>query len=398
MSIALIFMNALQPQQFKSKAGRWFADPFARACLLFLGFALLSGCWSQDVGMWFASVKNKIPFLVLPFAFIAVPLQQARYRKWLIGGLALMHLLIILYSLIHLGMHWERSVEGYGASQVLPTTRYDDHIRFSISLAFCVPALVHLIRHHRVYACGKGERRFFAFTAAVFVLYLHLLASKTGLLVLYCLMTGLALQLFRPRPWAALLLALLVPALFAGLAYLSIPTFKNRMHYVLWEIREYRSQGRLDYRYSDAGRLISYELSLKLIGEKPWTGTGLGDVKRAMDRQYERFYPEVPEMNRLVPHNQFLFSGTAMGLPMGCSAALLLLSLLRQPKPRSTQHRRQVPYAGITAAAFFIAFMTEAMLEAQFGVFVFLFYCLLWRCWLNTEPGPHRKNPADHGL
>src|SRR5690606_22458838 len=90
VSIGLIFMNALQPQQFKSKAGRWFADPFARACLLFLGFALLSGCWSQDVGMWFASVKNKIPFLVLPFAFIAVPLQQARYQKWLIGGLALM--------------------------------------------------------------------------------------------------------------------------------------------------------------------------------------------------------------------------------------------------------------------------------------------------------------------
>src|SRR5690606_6299045 len=127
-----------------SNLGSWFADPFARASLLFFVFALVSGCWSENIPMWFASLKNKIPFLVLPFAFMAAPLRSSPHRKWLLTGIVLMHLLIILYSLVHLTLYWEDSVQGYRASQVLPTTRYDDHIRFSISLAFNVLILFYL--------------------------------------------------------------------------------------------------------------------------------------------------------------------------------------------------------------------------------------------------------------
>lgn len=396
VSITLLFINALHPRQLRDNLRAWFSDPFSRACLLFFIFSLVAGTWSEEVAIWFAALKNKLPFVVLPFAFIAVPLRDRMHRKWLLSGVVFMHLLIILYSLIYLGMHWESSVAGYGASQVLPTTRYNDHIRFSVSLAFCVLLLAHLIGH-KAYAFQKIARLFLGLVAVIFILYLHLLASKTGLLVLYCLLIGLVLQRFRAQRWAAVLVSLAALALFVGLAYRSLPTFKNRINYVIWEAQEYQRMGRLDYKYSDAGRLISYELSLKLIGQKPWTGTGPGDVLQEMNRQYERYYPEVPAENRLVPHNQFLFSMTALGIPMGLSVVLLLLSLLRQPKHRLASGKGMVGFASLGALAFLIAFMTEAMLEVQFGIFVFLFYSLLGRFWLSEEADARAKIPSGHG-
>src|SRR5690606_37075297 len=101
ISIALLFINALHTQQLKVNLLRWLADPFAKAGLLFFMFALVSACWSEDVPMWFASLKNKISFLVPPSAFVAAPLRSSQQRKWVLTGIVLMYLLSILSSLIH---------------------------------------------------------------------------------------------------------------------------------------------------------------------------------------------------------------------------------------------------------------------------------------------------------
>jgi len=85
----------------------------------------------------------------------------------------------------------------------------------------------------------------------------------------------------------------------------------------------------------------------------------------------------VPEENVLIPHNQYMFTLVALGLPLSLALVLLSLALFRNIPGRGI-------YVFITSAIMVIAMMVEAMLEVQFGVFVFLFYSLFW---LSPRPG-----------
>ena len=219
----------------------------------------------------------------------------------------------------------------------------------------------------------SGKLKFLLYgICSLFFIYLHILAAKTGIMALYLMLFLYALlKIAAKNKWMGIAALVILPVL--GLvAFAIVPTFRTKIAYVEREIDQYKRDGRFDYNFSDNGRMITYEIALHIIGQQPLTGTGTGDLMKEMKAGYSSFYPEVPEKNRLVPHNQFLYTATATGIPFTLILVCMVFS------PIFTRRNNRKMYATITAFVMFAALMVEAMLEVQFGVFIYLFFTLLW--------------------
>lgn len=374
VSVVLFFANSLHPQTFLCDWKRWRKDYFSIACFLFFLSYVVSGIWSQNTLQWWNVVTNKLPFAVLPFAFMSLPLKQEKWQRVLVLSLITIHLIVVLYSLSALFMNFHYYVDAYNFSHSLPTTKYNDHIRFSLSLVATLIIISYYLFEKKDLFLKKWQQWLLRITAVVFILYLHVLASKTGLLALYLFLLAFAFYLIRRqqvyRKYAVGLLVLLVS--LPVCLYFFVPTLREKVNYVRYEWEVSRSGDTLDYNLSDAGRIISYKMAFKAWKKEPLLGTGIGDIMEQMDIAYEKWYPNVPKGNRLIPHSQYLFCLTALGgilcfsLIFLCVASVLGLSY-------------PMFYGQISSVIMMFAFLAEAMLEIQFGVFIYLFFLLFWR-------------------
>ena len=378
MSMFAMLVNALHPQFIGATWAAWKKNPFALLSFAFFCTYLLSGFWSENKDFWLASTINKIPFAILPFAFMSAPLQREQNQRIVIVGVALMQIAVIGYSLIEFGLHTEYYLQGYHISRPLPTTKYDDHIRFSLSLVISALLFCFLLFERREMPLPKWLKLFSIGSIALFVVYIHILAAKTGLLCLYLVAIIYILsKIYRRHKAGALLLALGVASVPVA-AYYLIPTFKTKIDYVFYEIDKSRTQKRYDYTLSDAGRMITYELGGKAIQDHPLAGVGAGDVMDEMKVGYARDYPEVASDQQYGPINQFMFTALCVGIPL----CLFLVALALCPFFMPVRHK---VYLAATGMVMLISMMVEAMLELQFGVFTYLFFLLFWIAVLKKD-------------
>ncbi len=371
MTMLAMFINALHPSVVRKNLREWRNDPFALLSFAFFCTYLVSGLWSDNKDFWIASTINKLPFAILPFAFLSAPLQREQNQRVIIIGAAVMQIAVIGYSLIQFGLHTEYYLQGYHISRPLPTTRYDDHIRFSLSLVISVLMFCYLLWERHTIPLSRALKIFMLCSIVLFIAYIHILAAKTGILCLYLVAIVYILsKIYRENKRKALLLSLGVASL-PVIAYYVIPTFKTKIDYVIFEIDKSRSDKRYDYTLSDAGRMITYELGRKAIAQHPFAGVGAGDLMDEMKAGYSRDYPEVSQDQQYGPINQFMFTALSVGIPLSLFLAALAIC------PFFIRVEKRV-YLVATGIIMLISMTVEAMLELQFGVFTYLFFLLFW--------------------
>ncbi|WP_118974257.1 O-antigen ligase family protein [Taibaiella koreensis] len=370
-AILVLWVSALHPAVIRDNWRALKRDRFSLLCFGFFGTYLLSGLWSDDTSFWLASIINKLPFVLLPFAFSSVALWQPRFLRWLVAGLVLMQLAVVGNSLLQLALDPDYYIRGYHFSRPLPTTRYNDHIRFSLTLVFSLLLLAWLMGKEHERPLGKTWRIVIFGVMAIFIVYIHILAAKTGLICLYLAFVGYALlKVFGRSKIKAFLLILGILALPLT-AYFLVPTFKTKVDYVFYEIDKSRKEKKYDYTLSDAGRMITYELGRKAIARHPIMGVGAGDIMDEMKHGYREYYPEVSPDQQYGPINQYMFTALCVGLPL----SLFLVGMSLAPFGYKGNGRM---YLGLTCLILIVSIMVEAMLEVQFGVFTYLFFLLLW--------------------
>lgn len=377
----IMLLNALQPAKIRTNWQAWKQDRFALFAFLFFCSYLVSGLWSEDKSFWWAATLNKLPFIVLPFAFLSAPLRKDKYRQLVISGIVLMQLGVVIYSLTCLALNPEHYLSGYSFSNPLPTTKYNDHIRFSLSLVLSLLMCFFLLFEPQEKPLPKALRFFLGFCALLFTGYIHILAAKTGLICLYALLAIYVVVKLYKRHKVLTLLFIGVLALIPVVSYFTISTFQTKVKYVLYEIEKSKREQRYDYTLSDAGRMITYDIGARALAERPLAGTGAGDLMQVMRQGYARYYPEVSQDQQYGPINQFMYTALSVGIPL----SLLLCAMAFAPLFFSVQHRM---YLVITTLLLWIAIMVEAMLEVQFGVFTYLFFVLFWLSALSPKPKP----------
>ncbi len=379
LSLSMMFFGINALRGIHPRA--WLRQRWWLLGMLWIGIYALSWFWSDDKAFWSERVQTKLPFLLLPLAFGLLPAFSRKQLQWYTIGLCLILLSGIAYSLGFLITDPETYIEGYTRSHVLPTPAKRDHIRFSMVIALSAVWCVYIIPEIRHRYAGILVK----LSILVFAVYLHILAAKTGLIAFYILaFTWAAYQAIRRNRIAGILALVLITA--GGLlAIRYIPTLSHRVGYSIYSYQQYM-QGNVSGDLSDIGRMVSYKLAVHLIGQHPLTGVGAGDILSEMSSAYDHRYPHIPQAQRLVPHNQFLTIGVATGL----ISLVLFLWWLCAPLSRIRKNRNGVFFFTSWLMLFFFL-MTDASLEVQFGVFVFLYF-LLWQRH-TMLPTPDEKIP-----
>ena len=360
---------------------KWLRNKWWLLGAAWVGAYVLSGLWSDNIPQWNERVSVKLPILLLPLAFGCLqPFTEKQLKVFTVGA-SILFLGSFMYSMYFLVTDTAYYIEQYRFSKVLPTLAGHDYIRYSLSISMFIIWCFFAWRRLN----GTGIKWMLGITIVLLSIYLHVIAVKTGLLVFYVFLFLLAVNItFRRRPIAGLLILAAV-VLSPIAAYKYVPTFERKVDYFTYSWQVF-ADGRYDSDYSDIGRLVSYDIALKLLPDYVYAGTGIGDMHDVMRTGYSKYYPKVPEFQQLKPHNQLLI------VALGCGIPALIIFLLWMFYPLVWVRKgKDGFFLFATWLVLLIPIMVEPTLELQFGVFVYLFF-LLWIAHCTRQTLPQRKD------
>lgn len=365
IGMMILFGNALFNIRLKEKLKSFIHQPHLMMLTGYFLLLSLSFFWSDDVSYFVERLRSLLPFLVLPFAFHASNKPDPKWMDFLFLFFISLTILGMSWSLFQYIQHKESFDHGYGLSHVIPTPFKNDHIRFSLAVVLSICLSIDLFFHNH----NKWLRLALASAAMFGILYLHILAVKTGLLAFYMISFLFFLRLVFQRKYRKPAIAFFVVLIgLPFLMYTFSTSFRNKISYVNYSMTQIRNDSH-DPNISDEGRIISYRYAVKSILEHPWLGVGSGDVYNTMKTYYDHDFPD-EKVTVLLPHNQFLMAGMSVGI-LGILYLLVLQWLLFR-----LSFKLDFLYFSFWCMMF-LTMMVEPLYETQHGTCMFLFFLLL---------------------
>jgi O-antigen ligase len=326
---------------------------------------VVSGLWSDNKGEWWRAVEVKIPLITVALGIASTTISL---KVWRIVVLILLAFVTLgtLWSTYQLVANYNSVLANYLKAKVIPTPLDDDHIRFSWLVVLACLLSIKSLADTR----SKSIRAVIIITVSWLVIYLHILAAKTGLICLYLSAFVLIVNFIVARKkWivggAALTTIIALPIV----AVFTIPTLRNRVQYVVYDFNNY-SKGNFIPGLSDGARVLSLKAGWFITRHHPLVGVGFGDMKAAVRNWHQTYQPTSFEYDRFLPLNEWLFYGTGSGvLGLICFTVGIVMLI------------RMIWKAGIVektiVVVLLIPLITDDTLESQFGVVIFIFV-LMW--------------------
>lgn len=203
--------------------------------------------------------------------------------------------------------------------------------------------------------------------ATVFIVFIFLLASKSGLVTLSFFFLAFLFFLARKKKKykEGVVLVLIGLSTFLLLFKLA-PEFKNRLKNLKYAITSKNIDKTT--KESSAERILIWGASSKIILDNVLFGVGTGDVKDALIKKYEEEGITFAVEKKLNAHNQFLQTAVALGL----IGVLILTACLLIPLYKSFKEREFLYVFFLILII--INFLFESMLETQAGVIFYTFF------------------------
>jgi hypothetical protein len=351
-------------------------DPYLVLITMLFFIPVLSVLWSTDLNEWWYRSVIKLPLLLLPLAFAAMPAighKEYRLLSWL-------YILVIgagscwsfaMYSGNMIPMH-----DAYSKATVILVPFENDHIRFSWAIVIALLLLVKLLTNSIV----SSKEKWVAYAMmGWFILFLHIMAAKTGLITFYlCFFIYCMSKMSAAKNKLLPIAGCLLPFCLFLIAYFLLPTFHNRVHYVLWDFHQYH-KGIFLAGTSDGVRVISWKGGWQIITENVFSGIGFGDIKNHMQQFYYSSFGYLTPHDWIFP-NQLLMYGCGAGI-IGL-IAIVCVALY----PFFIQNKRNDIFFICFSAGTFICFLSDIPLEGQYGVFLYCFFAK-WFSTPLTPPG-----------
>lgn len=198
------------------------------------------------------------------------------------------------------------------------------------------------------------------------IIYLHILAAKTGLFCLYgC---GFIYSLYAvtvTKKWKQGLIIASTAIAVALVCFYTMPTLRNRIQYVLYDFGNY-SKGNAMPGYNDAARWLSIRAGFSITAQHPLSGVGFGDILSAVDQWHTTYHPQSFAYERFLPANEWLVYGSGSGWPGVLFFSAGLFFLLYYSTLRN----------GLSVALSLVSlipFLVDDTLEGQYGVVILAF-------------------------
>jgi len=378
LSISMISFVTLSffHSSFKEHIRQFFASPLLWGMSLLFFFPLVSGLWSGDKKAWLEIVQIKLPLLFLPLAFAAA--FKLSGKQW--AGLAYLFIAFVtagtIWSMFHYAADTATINESYLRAKSLVTPLENDHVRFSWLISVAV-----LLCGKLIYVKRNCERKIAVALSVVLlwlVVFLHILAARTGLFSFYIIMGVVAAWLiYKKLRWyygIALLVTLLA---LPFIAYRVLPTFHNRVQYFNYDLGFFKETHYLPGA-NDAVRVISLKAGYGVMKKSPVSGVGFGDIFTATKEWYGVHYTQMKEADKIYPSSEWLIYGAGCGI-QGLLAFTLVMLI---PFLMRTHTALAWRILNLIAPC---SFLFDIGLEVQFGVFIYSFVVLCWWKWMNDK-------------
>jgi O-antigen ligase len=342
---------------------------------------VLSGLWSNDLPVYFKSIQLHLPFLAIPIGMLSFVYLDAKQMLYIFYTYIVFCLGGVVWSCAKYFSNKAQFDHDYIFSHVIPTPFEKDHIRFSIAVViaiwFCYFCIQHTSSALLKYATMV--------VAAAFIIYLHILSVKTGLLAFYILcMYYIVQQIIVQKQFKYGLIGLGLLIVIPIIAYNTSETFYNKMHYIQYSLVEMKND-KTDLAVSDKGRLISYKMAGNIIAAHPIVGVGAGDVDNFLQVQFSQLLPNQLPVRVFLPHNQLLMIMLIAGV-FGAFFYLVFLFL-----PLGLHYRHSMLFVGYWLILF-IPQMVEPMHETQYGITIHLFFYAIIVRYLDFETAKTNSN------
>jgi O-antigen ligase len=367
LSMILLVLLSLLPDgkiSIREDVNLLFSNKYLLSITLFFFIYFISGVNSENVGEWLHQIKMKLPYLIMPFVLW-------RFRHMIIKFYPAYHFLfssVVFFSALAVLFHYCYDAENInkgisqGKSMITPV----DHIKYSLFITFSVISSLIIIWKERLHL-NKIQKTIALLACFFLVVFLHVLASRSGIILCYILLLVLGVLFLRESKKYLLILPLVsIIFLTPIIAYNTVPSFKSKIGYMFYDLNQYMQGEGLNY--SDSERIYSYKVGYELFKENLLLGTGIGDLMDSCKIKYKSMFGK--EIHKY-PHNQFIFTIAGMGL-LG-----LLLFLIAFFYPLSLVVSSKAYLYLFLALLILGSFTVENTLERSYSIAFFTFF---WTC------------------
>jgi O-antigen ligase len=372
--IILLLGNAIVNGQVKQIFTTFFSHKvFISISLIFIVY-LVSGLWSTNMHYFAHKVQLHLPFLAIPIGILSFTTLSTRHLIWIFYAFIIGCLGGAIWSSVQYFSHKEMYDIGYGLSKVIPTPFKKDHIRFSIAVVMAIWFAYFCILHEK----NNCIRIVTKFTIGLFIIYLHILSVKTGLLAFYLLLFFVVMHfIFIQKKYAYGFVILAIAIAMPVVAFYTSTSFKNKMYYMQYSISAMFNHTQ-ETNISDEGRLISYRFGTNIIKNNAWIGVGAGDVMDAMTKQYALAFADNKEIEVLLPHNQCMMMMLVAGI-FGGIIYIIFLCL-----PLLIYYRQSLLFTGFWVVLL-VPQLVEPLHETQYGITIHIFFYALIVRYLDLQ-------------
>ena len=328
-----------------------------------VGFLLVSSLYTSEWATWCHELFRSLPWLGVPLAFtLAVPLTGR--QRLAVGALFVLGTAAVgLATLGEYLLDPARANAAIRMGQNMQAITNVFHIPFGVMLAL---GFFWGLLLRRSPLASSGLRAALLVAAIAAVLTLHMLAYRTGLLVLYTGLLLYAVQLLTRRHWALGLALLLALGLGPWAAFHSFESVRVRAKTTVWDVQQFTLNHDIN-EYSLARRLAAVETAGAVIRQHWLFGVAPADTHAAMQSQYQWQDFGLRPANRVEVHNQYL--ETLMG--GGLVGLALWLAVLFWPLTQPRMRRN--PYVCFFIIGQATVMMVADMLSLQIGLNLFVF-------------------------
>jgi O-antigen ligase len=381
VSTILFLFLAIVGKNFRQQWQNFLSHPFLLLFTLLFFIPFVSGLWSENGSKWLDVVRLKLPLLFFPLAVAGNWQFSQKQWRWIAWVFLAVTGIGCAWSLLHYLQNMTAVNEGYLRAKTLLTPLENDHVRFSWMVSVAVMTCFLL----QQFVSQKKSRFLLWLLVAFFIAYLHILAARTGLLSLYIfllLYAGWTSLKKNSAKTAAIFVAVFLT--LPALAYVTVPTFQNRIRYLIYDFSFVQKAEYLPGA-NDGARVMSLKAGWQVLQQNP-LGVGAGDVMHEADKWYAANVPDVLETDKFYPSSEWLLYGAFAGW-----IGVLLFSIVMLSPFFINIKKQKIFWIALHATAAF-SFAYDMGLEVQYGIFLYAFVTFWWWKWMGTSNGKRESS------
>ena len=381
MSIGMMGLvaNAVFNKRIGQNFRTFIQNPILLGLTAIFFLVLLSGFWSENTDWLLNRLRMKLPFLLLPFAIVAIPQFGKRVYYPILACFFWVTWAVCLYSIGLYAMDYQAITESYKQGHVLFTPVM--HIRFSLIVGYCIVIGIWLLREKFRFKYAVERWLLIGATAFLFI-YIHILAVRSGLVSLYAVMACLIVLFVikSKRYFLGIGIGLLL-VIASVLAIRFVPTLYNKYSYMRWSLQQFMKGERLA-DLSDSYRLATIEAGISIGNQHPLLGVGFGDVKDQTKAYLQQKYPALLR-EIYMPQSEYVLFYAATGI-IG-----LLAFLWATLQGLFYKNNWTYFLSGSFHVAMIVSFVIEQTLETQLGTAIYILFAIMNAHFIKQETIDH---------